>query len=179
MNKQPKSRLAVFDHPEYLKARAALEDDYSTAMVEVAHDPNNRQKKEFISLCNGRRKLVKGRHSGFYAPRDKELDVRMTYRERILDREAREALVEGSHPAATVEPTLEPVDLRNVVVSCGRRKDNDTDGNVDHIFIPVKIRMSSGSCSSRKTTSKPPIRREFRPAKRQLLPIDDAIRRSA
>ncbi|MFA6391925.1 MAG: hypothetical protein WCW66_04220 [Patescibacteria group bacterium] len=136
-------------------------------------------KKVFKQDNGGKVKRIKNRFGGDHTSRWEEPSHHEVFT-RILDHEAREeALVEGYHPAATVVPTLEPVDLRNTVVSCGLSRDDDTGGNVGHIFIPVHVPKSSGSCSHRKVASKPPIRREFHPKKRQLMPIDHAIRRSA
>jgi hypothetical protein len=136
--------------------------------------------KTIVSLHNGRRKLMKNRIGGDHKSFPKYELTRHDVRQRILNHEVREELLTGDyrHPAARVETTLEPTDLRHTVVSCGRPEDDDTDGSDAHWYIPVDVPKQSGSSSRRRMQSKPPVR-EFRPAKRQLLPIDDAIRRSA
>ncbi|MFA6525770.1 MAG: hypothetical protein WCT33_05980 [Patescibacteria group bacterium] len=136
-------------------------------------------KKVFKPIPGGKVKRIKNRFGNDQKSSPDSVLKSKDVITRILDREAQEALVEGDHPAAHVEVVSDPADLRHTVVSCGRPEDDDTDGSDQHWFIPVEVPSSSGSCSPRKVASNPPIRREFRPKLRQILPIDAMIRRSA
>jgi hypothetical protein len=129
-------------------------------------------KKSFITKPGGGRKLVKGPRSGCHASRHGyKFDARRVIREDDMDHEIREAL--GYKPDALIEivSDLDPINDCALVVSCGLDCEDDTEDSSRHLFIAVDPPVAE------KAPAPDPIqRRSFRPKKRQVLPIDNAIR---
>ena len=123
-------------------------------------------KKNFRRIPGGKIKVEQHRFSGDFASCEKAPRGNARSEAQFLQEEIQDALG-NERPAQEVQKDLA------VVVSCGLACDDDTEGT-NHWYIPVELPKP-------EPVSKPePIQKSgFRPARRQLLPIDSAICRSA